>query len=69
MKIDAAKDLLETVFASSYSRDNFKRLAAEVFNGYVRKEQAIYQEESVKSFTNLGLFEDDKGKKIAIYEV
>ena len=69
MKIDAAKDLLETVFASSYSRDNFKRLAAEVFNGYVRKEQAIYQEESVKSFTNLGLFEDDKGKKIAVIEV
>jgi len=68
MKIDAAKDLLETVFASSYSRDNFKRLAAEVFNRYDRKEQTIY-EEGIKNFTNLGLFEDDKGKKIAIFEV
>ena len=69
MKIDAAKDLLETVFASSYSRDNFKRLAAEVFNEYVRKEQTIHQDESVKNFSNLGLFEDEKGKKIAIFEV
>ena len=69
MKIDAAKDLLEAVFTSSYSRDNFKRLAAEVFNVYVRKEQTISQEEKAKNFTNLGLFEDDKGKKIAIFEV
>ena len=68
MKLDAAKSLLETVFASSYSRDNFKRLAAEVFNGYDRKEQTVYQEEKVKNLTNLGLFEDDKGKKIAVFE-
>ena len=69
MKIDAAKDLLETVFGSSYSCDNFKRLASEVFNGYERKEQIIETKEEVKNFTNLGLFEDNKGKKIAVFEV
>ena len=69
MKIDAAIDLLETVFSSSYSCDNFKRLASEVFNGYERKEQIIETKEEVKNFTNLGLFEDNKGKKIAVFEV
>ena len=69
MKIDAAIDLLETVFGSSYSCDNFKRLASEVFNGYERKEQIIETKEEVKNFTNLGLFEDNKGKKIAVFEV
>jgi hypothetical protein len=44
-------------------------LVAEVFNGYVRKEQTIYQEDRVKSLINLGLFEDDKGKKTAVFEV
>ena len=69
MKLDDAKNLLETIFSSSYSRDKFKQLAAEIFNGYDRKEQAIYLEEKAKNFTNLGLFEDDKGKKIAVFEV
>tara|TARA_B110000196_G_C21151024_1_gene669689 strand:+ start:2309 stop:5578 length:3270 start_codon:yes stop_codon:yes gene_type:complete len=70
MKLDDAKSLLETVFSSSYSGDKFKQLAREVFNGYdSRKEQTIYTEDKVKNFTNLGLFEDDKGKKIAVFEV
>ena len=68
MKLEDAKSFLEIIFASSYSRDNFKQLAAEVFNGYDRKEQTIY-EEGIKNFTNLGLYEDEKGKKIAIFEV
>jgi hypothetical protein len=70
MELNAAKNLLEKVFSSSYSRENFKQLVAEIFNGYDRNEQSIHQEIfHVENFTNLGLYEDDKGKKIAVYEV
>ena len=70
MELNAAKNLLEKVFSSSYSRENFKQLIAEIFNGYDRKEQSIHQKSfDVKNFINLGLYEDNKGKKIAVYEV
>jgi hypothetical protein len=69
MEANAAKKIVESIFSSKYSRDNFKRLAAEVFNGYHRKEQIIDQKEGIKNFTNLGLFEDEKDKKIAVFEV
>ena len=69
MEANAAKKIVESIFSSKYSRDNFKRLAAEVFNGHHRKEQIIDQKEGVKNFTNLGLFEDKKDTKIAVFEV
>tara|TARA_Y100000389_G_C17462808_1_gene523104 strand:+ start:598 stop:4056 length:3459 start_codon:yes stop_codon:yes gene_type:complete len=70
MELNAAKNLVEKVFSSYYSRENFKQLAAEIFNGYDRNEQSIHQENfDVKNFTNLGLYEADEGKKIAVYEV
>jgi len=70
MELNAAKSLVEKVFSSSYSRENFKKLAVEIFNGYDRNERPIHQEIfHVQNFTNLGLYEDDKGKKIAVFEV
>ena len=69
MKLEDAKDLLDTVFSSSYSQNNFKTLAREIFNEYDRKEKVVPHDESFNNFTDLGLFEDNKGKKIALFEV
>jgi adenine-specific DNA-methyltransferase len=69
MKFEDARDLLEAVFSSSYSRDNFKQLSRELFISYDKIELPIIHEKGIKSIAHLGLFEDDNSKKIGIFEV
>lgn len=70
MKFDTAKNLVEKVFSSKYSRENYLDLISNIFKTYNRDVKSVLEKNDMfRSFINLGCYKDNKQKNIAIFEV